>query len=77
MFTIYCNNAFVSKSRTWNGAIRKIESLVRNIARENECYARLINSESNKSDDGLYHVSGFREWRLDNGILLNYTIEKD
>lgn len=58
----------------WNSSIRETESLIGKIAKAEKTTYNLVNSESIK--EGFGFVSGFREWKGDNGKIIRFIIEK-
>lgn len=73
-FTVTLNQAVVLRASTWNGAIHRIESLVRVMARDERQHYALTASESERSLTGRDHIKGVRVWTGDNGTVLTFSI---
>lgn len=72
-YLIQCSDGSTHVAHAWNSANRKVESIVRGIARHEQTIYELTASESKKGADGL-HVKGSRSWVGRNGKTLVFTI---
>jgi hypothetical protein len=73
-YTISYNGKQAVKHK-WNAAVREIERLIKEIAREENTTYTLTGSHSEK--EGFYHVSGYRQWEREDGKIVMFEIRKE